>query len=308
MIEYSIRIKGLKSADGTIVASELAELLTSLQLAGQRGLRLLLDGASVKRGSVPQWLEHSTDFLITGFARGSTIIEVEAPAFGSTLEPEMIQGDFWREMPKEDDSVFTVLQNSLRDVEAENVDSDRYDRGVLDSLVKFGRFFRHAEYLEISRKDGREAVFSITADSVKHVEKLRSNTPEPQTMVVSGKLEQITYKTGRFLMEMPNGDKLNGRVHPEFLETEDLRNLWGKKVSVKGPVHFKPSGVARFIDAELLKSMDPTEEIFERLPVAIQLEASFSGLVEASKVPVDVAEIWGQWPGDESIEELLADL
>ena len=81
-ISYSLRIKGLKSAAGTVLASELMELLNDLQQAGQRGLRLLLDGASVKRGTVPHWLEASTDFLITGFAKGSTVIEVEAPAFG----------------------------------------------------------------------------------------------------------------------------------------------------------------------------------------------------------------------------------
>lgn len=127
-------------------------------------------------------------------------------------------------------------------------------------------------------------------------------------MVVSGKLEQITYKTGRFLMELPGGVRLRGRVHPEFLDSEDLRDLWGKKVSVKGPVHFKPSGAARFVDAELLKLMDPNEAIFERLPMAIQMEAPFAGMVQAVREAVVVSEVWNQWPGDESIEELLADL
>jgi hypothetical protein len=307
-IPYSLRIKGLTSADGTVAASELLELLHDLQQTAQRGLRLLLDGASVKRGAVPQWIEASTDFLITGFSKGSTVIEVEAPAFGETIEQEMLQADFWREMPGPDDSVFSVMQKCLQDAESENLDSDRFDRGVLDSFAHFGRFFRHADSLEIIRKDRKEPSFKITPASVAHVEKLRAKTPEPQTMVVSGKLDQITYKTGRFLMELPGGAQLRGRVHPEFLDTEDLRNVWGKKVSVKGPVHFKPSGAARFVDAEILKLMEASEEIFERLPVAVQIEAPFAGLLQAARSTVEVSEFWGQWPGNENIEELLAEL
>lgn len=37
-----------------------------------------------------------------------------------------------------------------------------------------------------------------------------------------------------------------------------------------------------------------------------QKVAPFEGLEMASKNRVDVASIWGQWPGDESIDELLA--
>jgi len=307
-ILYSLRIKGLQSADGTVSASKLKELLEDIELAAQRGVRLLLDGASVKPGTVPHWLEASTDFVITGFKPGSTILEVEAPAFGDTVDEEMLQPDFWREMPGPEDSVFSVMQKCLQDAEAENLDSDRFDRGVLDGLSKFGRFFKHADSLEIIRKDGKEESFTISASSVEHVDRLRAKTPEPQTMVVSGKLEQITYKTGRFLMELPGGMQLRGRVHPEFLDSEDLRDLWGKKVSVKGPVHFKPSGAARFVDAELLKLMDPNEAIFERLPQAIQMEAPFAGMVQAAREAVEISEVWNQWPGDESIEELLADL
>ena len=39
---------------------------------------------------------------------------------------------------------------------------------------------------------------------------------------------------------------------------------------------------------------------------ANQMAAPFEGLEMASKNRVDVASIWGQWPGDESIDELLA--
>lgn len=39
---------------------------------------------------------------------------------------------------------------------------------------------------------------------------------------------------------------------------------------------------------------------------ANQMTAPFEALEMASKNRVDVASLWGQWPGDESIDELLA--
>lgn len=39
---------------------------------------------------------------------------------------------------------------------------------------------------------------------------------------------------------------------------------------------------------------------------ANQMAAPFEGLEMAAKNRLDVASIWGQWPGDESIDELLA--
>jgi hypothetical protein len=127
-------------------------------------------------------------------------------------------------------------------------------------------------------------------------------------MVISGKLEEIGHKTGQFKLDLTDGNNLRGRVHPEFLNSEDLRGFWGRKVSIKGMVHFKTSGVARFIDAEMLKVMETGDEVFEHLPVAIQIEAPFESIVNASKERVNLADIWGQWPGDESIDELLSKL
>ena len=46
-------------------------------------------------------------------------------------------------------------------------------------------------------------------------------------------------------------------------------------------------------------------EVCERLSDAANTEVPFESLVQAAKEPVVVAELWGQWPGDESIEELL---
>jgi hypothetical protein len=309
MASYSIRIKGLKSEDGTVSVKVLTELLQDIQQAAQRSVRLLLDGSSVKHGPAPAWLEASTDFLITGLGKGSTVVELNAPVLGETAAEFLQQPDMWREIPSADDTSLTILALCLHDAVSNNLDSDRFDRGVLESIAHLDRVFKAASSVEIVRRDCKErASLSVSSETLKSVQAVRSRTPDPQSVVISGKLEEIGHKAGQFKLELPGLNSLRGRVHPEFLDSEDLRNLWGKKVSIRGVVHFKPSGAARFIEAEVLKLMETGEEIFERLPVAVQMEAPFAGLVQAAKETVEISEFWGQWPGDESIEELLAAL
>jgi hypothetical protein len=89
---------------------------------------------------------------------------------------------------------------------------------------------------------------------------------------------------------------------------EDMREYWGKKATIKGIVHFRPSGKPRLIEAQVIKTMEEGEEVFDVLP-QVQTEAMF--LKEARETAVQTGwlkEIWGKWPGDEPIETLLAAL
>ena len=87
-----------------------------------------------------------------------------------------------------------------------------------------------------------------------------------------------------------------------------MRQYWGKKATIKGIVHFRPSGKARLIEAQVIKTMEDGEEVFDNIP-QVQTEAAF--LKETKEAAVQTGwlkEIWGKWPGDEPIEALLAAL
>jgi hypothetical protein len=109
-------------------------------------------------------------------------------------------------------------------------------------------------------------------------------------------------------MVVDEGKIIPGRINEEFMSAEEMRQLWGRKVSVKGQVYFKPSGSVRMLDAHMLKPMEAGEEVFGVVP-SVQTERGF---VKAYAQPETnrnwLREIWNQWPGDELIEELLADL
>jgi hypothetical protein len=87
-----------------------------------------------------------------------------------------------------------------------------------------------------------------------------------------------------------------------------MREFWGKSVTIKGLVHFNPGRKVRLFEAQSIKVAESGEEMFERVPKAPEPQLLFD--VETSKLSAAPAleEIWGRWPGDESIDELLTAL
>jgi hypothetical protein len=61
------------------------------------------------------------------------------------------------------------------------------------------------------------------------------------------------------------------------------------------------------MEAHVIKSMDSGEEVFDRVPVPTTMELfDFARRQPLNGSPL--MEVWGTWPGDESIEEILAAL
>ena len=102
---------------------------------------------------------------------------------------------------------------------------------------------------------------------------------------------------------------LLGRLDSDSLEVETLRPLWGRQTTVEGMVHFKANGQPRLIEARRIGSHADRNVIFEEMPAAeISGARSMTPNQERQARSFDPMELWDIWPGDESIEKLLADL
>jgi hypothetical protein len=94
-LKYKLKLKGLKTPSGTISILALKDLVDTLVETAERGLRLAVQGESVKRGPVPGWLARSLDFTIIELKKGSTTLTLEAPALGETAEEQIRQQEAW---------------------------------------------------------------------------------------------------------------------------------------------------------------------------------------------------------------------
>lgn len=136
---------------------------------------------------------------------------------------------------------------------------------------------------------------------------LRENQGRIKAFIISSWLEEIKHDSGQFFLESGDGRKIFGRLQSDQLSVEVLRPLWGKRVTVQGLVHFKANGQPRLIEAYRLRPYQNRDAIFEELPsTEIPKSRGLTRRQEKQARSFNVLSLCGTWPGNEPVEELLA--
>ena len=160
--------------------------------------------------------------------------------------------------------------------------------------------------------------FVLPASACPGIKQRLRNIPVPRAFVVSGRLDEIGHGSRRFRL-LVEGGSLPGRLTGSGIDVELLRPLWGGQATVQGVVHFKASGEPRFMEAHRISPRAEGDRFFAAMPEAERAAALVGDSLStpkrtrpASRVEaigrVDPMVLWGTWPGDEPIEELLAQL
>ena len=308
-MQYKLKIKGLTTPPGTISIRALKNLVDTVIESSERGLRLAVQGESVKRGPIPVWLARSLDFTVTGLKKGSTTLLLEAPPLGETAPEQIKQQDLWYSKPKAEDTALTLLSRSVNEAISGDLESNAYDKGVLDGLLSFESFFKtFGNKLEVQATGRPSESFSLGCSELERIRSLKAETPEPVAFVISGQFDMIQHSSRRFHLLLSNGQIIPGTIDPDILNVENMRDFWGKKVTIKGTVHFNPGRRVRLLEAQTIKLAEKGEEIFEKMPSPPSPIGLFDSDLQKMNVGPGLKEIWGKWPGEESIEELLATL
>jgi hypothetical protein len=310
-IDYNLNIQGLKTKKGTISISALKEIMEALLKGSDKVLRLLIEGRSVIGGKNPEWLKKSLDFTISGIKAGSTIIELEAPLLKKTIPEQLTQKKLWDDIEsiKPDDTAVSLLSRSFADASAENMESNYFDVGVLDALLSFNPIIKkYAKELIITSNKRAKDNFRISSEQIEKIKKIKIETPKPQTIVISGFFNLIEHSNQRFQLIVEEDKKIDGIMDPSFVNIENMRELWGKRVTIKGKANYKPSGKIRNIEAQLIRPFESGDEILQKIPGAQRRFKFVDEFLLEKNANTALKKVWGKWPGDESIDDLLAAL
>jgi hypothetical protein len=134
----------------------------------------------------------------------------------------------------------------------------------------------------------------------------RDRKAPPERVIVAGMLDQLTVSRRTFRLLLPTGERLRGVLPPG--DPEQFAPLVGKKVVVDGIAHFRRSRAVARLVASHIQLASEKDVIWDRVPrprprTLADLEPD---------PPITGAEwmkrVFGQWPGDETTEELLAAL
>jgi hypothetical protein len=308
-VKYKIRLVGMKSREGTIPLTALKEIAESILKGSEGALRFSIEGASIKTGPTPEWLKKSLELTVTGISKGSTVLEVEAPILLDTAPEQVGQQDFWYSRPEPDDTSISLLSRSFADAVSGNKESEHYDQGVLKTLSSFKPLLdNYVDEVKIIADDRPEENFQFRQEDLSTISKLRHEMRQPQAVVISGIFNLIEHAERRFQLNQEDGHKIYGKAESSFISEHEMRNFWGKKVTVKGTAYFNLSGKIRLIEAQTIKSFETGEQIFESVPELMFTTERLPSIKKGKSVKSPLLEIWGKWPGSESIEDLLTTL
>lgn len=305
-IRYTVRIRGLKTPDGTIPLTALREISDALLHGSERALRLSVEGASVKKGKIPGWLSKSLEFTIAGISKGSTVLEIQAPTLGESAPQQIRQQNLWYTLPNPEDTALSLLSRSVLDATSEKLESEYYDRGVLTALLAFERpLKKYMSELEVNSEAKRGDNFKIGHLELGEISRMKAEIPEPRAIVVAGSFNLIEHAQGRFKIDLGDNRSIPGRADLSLVTHEVMRKLWGKKVTIKGIAHYSPSGKTRFVEALMIKPFEAGDELFLGIPESRPPLRLVRELAREYEAESPLKAIWGQWPGEESIDEIL---
>jgi hypothetical protein len=197
-----------------------------------------------------------------------------------------------------------LFEEGLEDALAGSADSERFDEGLVETFSDLARLFDQGlEELEII--NGR--TIPVRPDGVERVQQLRRQTPAPQAVRVAGKLDAIRHSDRMFTLVLNSGAPLKG--YAERIEAGQLASLFGKDAVVHGMAVFRPSGTVLRIDADSIEATAPEQmQLWAKMPKPILAPLDARSLREPQGPRTGVNAIIGQWPGDETDEELRAAL
>lgn len=132
----------------------------------------------------------------------------------------------------------------------------------------------------------------------------KRQTPTEQRVIVAGKLETIQHSDRMFRLLLPDGEIIRGFLDEGESAAATLAELFGHRVRVNGTARFRPSGALARLDADRIEVMGDGDHAFEVAPRPILGQIGQRDVRRSPTASQGIASIIGQWPGDETDDEI----
>ena len=305
--QHEICLESEQYFDGRLPTHHLGLLLADLPVAIRGAVSMALRNRSKAPGKQPIWLRRASDLRFTGYAgNGVTKLQFELPSLNAAAS-EVYQQPWLFDSGQPDGKLtgLDLLMNVVSDIDAGLADSNVFDPQLLHQISKFKRFFKSGPFTGFriagSVQDELGEI-NVTRETTENSLRLYGRTPAPQRTRIVGKLDGIEASTQRFSLLLDSGDRVAG-VYPEEV-ADDLQRLWRERVLVLGTSVFRASGNLLRVEADSIENGENAAAVFSTPPVASGSRLDPNRLRKPQGPRSGMAAIMGQWPGDETDEEI----
>jgi hypothetical protein len=280
-------------------------------VAVEQAVSMALRNRSNTPGRPPEWLRNASDLRFVGHGgNGQTELRFEIPTLESSASEIYSQQVLFDDVrPDGKLTGLDLLMNVIDEIESGQEDSTAYDSQLLKRLRRLNRFFKRGPFSEF-RIVGSQAMVGKTtrfnSETCEQIDRLYGNTPKPQRVRLVGALDGIEASTLRFSLILDFGERVVG-VYPEAL-SDQMQAFWRNRVLVVGTAIYRISGNLLRVEAEDIQAGDDESDLFSRLPTPSHAKLDSGELQRPQGPRSGMAAIMGQWPSDETEEEIEAAL
>jgi hypothetical protein len=309
---HKVLLQSEQHFEGKLPSHHLGLLLAEVPLAIRETVSMALRNRSAVKGRRPGWLERASDVRFVGHeGNGETTLFFEAPVLGEAAPEIYVQGSLFPELrPDPQDTGFDLFGDILADIQQRDADSEHFDPPLLHRITRFHKVFaKRSPFSEIditSRRYVAQQPARFTPQTIASANLLLGETPASQRVRVVGQLDGLEASTQRFSVLLDTGEKIVGVFAEEQIDA--MHKLWRERIVVLGTAVYRASGRLLRIEAEAVKQGENEPGIFSQMPVPSHAKLDVSKLRKPQGPRSGMAVIMGQWPGDESDDEIQAAL
>lgn len=308
-MNYDIKLQGAEEDNGTIEFDRLIQLAEIIKSIAKGALQIRLVGFSKLMGQPPKKISNALKIRLSGLYEENlyNALELECEPFSKYLigwQGEIFNPTILDELPNL--TPVSLVMNTFRGVLEQDKDYEWVDKPLLKKLSDFkGLFLNDLETIQFSNR-GSVPELILKKNDFDKINSIQESIPEAQFAVISGKLDTLKYSASRILVETNEGF-VNG-ILSEDISTDDISKYWGKDITLTGTAHYKPNGRLSFIEVERIFPMEESNVFFNKIPKTESIELQIKRQLSEKKHFNYLSEIVGQWPGEESFEEILTQL
>jgi hypothetical protein len=260
---------------------------------------------STQKGKRPAWLDRAADIRLIGMdGDGDSTLYFEAPPLGEAACEFYSQKDMFWTPPAAEDTGFDLLGDVLKDVEAANADSERFDRPLLRRLMRFRGVFRGAfadAHIETRRhQPGGRA--HLTPQIIHTAGRFLEETPASRRVRVVGTLDMVRASNQTFALRIDSGEELRGVLVESSIE--GMARLLNKRVLTFGRAVFRPSGRLLRIDVDEFRLAQDSDRFFAKAPRPMGRTRPRPTPRDRERAAAGLKAAIGKWPGDETEEQV----
>ncbi len=301
---YEIRLAGAEQDDGKIDLLRLSQLALAISEIAKGALQIRLQGFSTERGRKPERISQALKIKLADLKQGSTILELECETFSETLQGQ--QGDVFKpgildELPNE--TPMSLVIESFRQALDYKEEASELDKALLKKLKHFEKIFISDDEIVTMANRGSIPDLRLKKKDFQKIQILEESIPESQEIIINGIVDELKYSKSRVAIATKEGI-VNGVLSDE-LEPENISKYWGKELTIAGTAHYLPSGKMSFLYIEKLFEPSDADKYFSKPSKKETVEQQILRKQKNLKNGNYISDIIGQWPGDESIDEIL---